>query len=354
MELIEEIIGGPIVPLPNADGGLTRRDKVRGMLLGVATGDALGAPHEFHYQTPLSAYTGRLEHRLVVVRRFQPGKKFGHVGMVTDDTEMMIALARAIANTGGYDLNTVVKEYLIWANSQCPFMGKNTRALFVGIKTIDGYAARHAALKGAPMSAWSQSNGCLMRCAPLAALPDADWERAAAQDCGATNFHPVCIGAVRAYLTAARALLAGQAAADASSAAVKCAATVELMDLRNAIVEGICQVPRDVTTNKGWVLHGIYCAFYALNDQAPTFGARVDRIVRLGGDTDTNAAIAGGLLGALFGESALLSETPTGSNIAAILSYRCTEGDLPRPERYAPARLRELADLLAGLDPGRP
>ena len=61
------------------------QDKIRGMLWGVALGDALGSPFE-KYKTgiPLSQYNGKLIHN---TGKYPPGK-------VTDDTEMTLTLAR--------------------------------------------------------------------------------------------------------------------------------------------------------------------------------------------------------------------------------------------------------------------
>lgn len=357
MDAIEELLGTeydpslePVspgsVPGGRAQTAARRRDLIRGMLLGVALGDALGAPHEFANQIPLEKYTGVLEHPLLVCRRFQGGKLKGNVGQITDDTEMTIALADAICRRRGYDRGAAIAGYLEWANSKCPFMGRNTRALFVGVKTIKGYEGRHAALCAEPRVKWSQSNGCLMRCAPLAALPDTEWGGAVALDSAATNPHPVCVDAVRAYVCAARELLAGETAAAATAKALVTATTDEVIA---AIATGRDQEPQDVSSEKGWVVHAVYCAFLALNGPEASFQDRIDRIERLGGDPDTNGAIAGALLGAQLGEAAMRAETRTGANIERVLANDPATGGLPRPKKYAASRLLSLADLLADL-----
>jgi ADP-ribosylglycohydrolase len=353
MELIESILGGPVVLA--ARSRAARRDRVRGMLFGVALGDALGAPHEFANQVPLARYSGRVEFPLTADRRFQGGRLVGGLGQVSDDTEMTIALANSIARAGGYDRDAAVRGYLDWANSRCPFMGRNTRALFVGVRTVDGFEARWRALRAAPVARWSQSNGCLMRAAPLAVLPEAEWRAAAALDCSLTNFHPICTAAVRAYVCAARHLLDGAAPAEATAAA--------LFDLTSGPVRTVVESALDdaasgvvrradaLQDQRGWVLHATYCAFLALNSGNATFQDRVDRVVRLGGDTDTNAAIAGGLLGAQLGENAMRFETRTAANLTAVLSLEGAAcGQLLRPRRYAAARLPALADALADLE----
>ena len=54
----------------------------------------------------------------------------------------------------------------------------------------------------------------------------------------------------------------------------------------------------------GWVKIAFQNAFYQLTHAADLEEGVVDTVMR-GGDTDTNAAIAGGLLGAVYGEGAV-------------------------------------------------
>ena len=135
MDLVEEILGAPFVePIPAAVAPVAGRrpDRIRGMLFGAAVGDALGAPHEFRHQIPLDWYAGRVQFPLTVVRRFQGGRLTGNVGQITDDSEMMIALADSIVAAGAgpaggrrvqafcRDRRTAtVLSYLAWANSGC-------------------------------------------------------------------------------------------------------------------------------------------------------------------------------------------------------------------------------------------
>jgi ADP-ribosylglycohydrolase len=335
MELAENDPWAPPSLVPGS-----RRDRVYGMLYGVALGDALGAPHEQQRGTPLSQYSGRLEFRLKRTRRYQR-VVYGAVAQITDDSELLIALAEAIAERGAYDRIAAIEAYLAWAGSKCPFAGKNTRALFWGIKTVRGYEARWRKIETP-----SQSNGCLMRAAPLAALDDL---AAPGLDCCLTNPAPVCVAATEAYVCAARALLRGAAPAEAAQLALACAAGD--LEARAAIEAGMQQLPRvvDEKETKGWVLHALYCAFWALLSPTDTFQDAVDAVVRLGGDTDTNAAIAGGLLGARFGAHALLGEPRTGPNIAALMACDTAGTQLARPSHYSARRLDGLAEALAAI-----
>lgn len=67
-----------------------------------------------------------------------------------------------------------------------------------------------------------------------------------------------------------------------------------------------CGVPADFPKN-GWVVHALQTAWWAIT-HADTLPAALELAVRAGGDTDTTAAIAGGLLGARWGASAIPRE----------------------------------------------
>jgi hypothetical protein len=117
-----------------------------------------------------------------------------------------------------------------------------------------------------------------------------------------------------------------------------------------SITEGRDRVKRDITgKDKGWTLHALYCAFFALSMTGYTYQDRIDTVIRFGGDTDTNAAISGALVGTWLGEIALRAEERTAQNIAAVLACDPATGDIPRPPKYSARRLAKLADALASI-----
>ena len=86
-----------------------------GALLGLAVGDALGAPLEF--SSPAEARI-RCESGLEMT-----GNSLWDPGEWTDDTAMALALAESIAEHGLIDLDDVALRYVAWASS-----GPNTSA----------------------------------------------------------------------------------------------------------------------------------------------------------------------------------------------------------------------------------
>ncbi len=248
---------------------------------GLMLGDALGAPAEFCTREDIhELYPEGLCDML-------PG--FGictdrRAGEVTDDTQMAYCLHQALQEANGWRPEIAYKHYLAWFATNPPDIGEATAA----------------ALSGHP-NAESQGNGALMRVLPIALWaathPGFDWQTAAREDAFITHPHPVCGDAnvvfVHALLTAMRPnITAEEIQFSALAFAVE-------NSLSSAVVEAIAaddMRPDYDGEHIGWVLVALHSAFYQLKNASSFRSALVD-IVSSGGDTDTNAAIAGALLG---------------------------------------------------------
>jgi hypothetical protein len=102
--------------------------------------------------------------------------------------------------------------------------------------------------------------------------------------------------------------------------------------------------PKSYSWQEGWVLIAFQNAVWQLL-HADSFEAAVIDTVMRGGDTDTNAAICGALLGALYGRAAVPIQWQT-----AVLNCRPKAGApgvlRPRPESLWPVDALELARAL--------
>jgi hypothetical protein len=101
--------------------------------------------------------------------------------------------------------------------------------------------------------------------------------------------------------------------------------------------------PPDFQSQMGWVLIALRNAFHHLNAGTPIEAALIET-VGAGGDTDTNAAIAGALLGAADGRASL-----PGRWVMPVLTCRPDPGlhpARPRPEEYWPDDLLDLTEAL--------
>lgn len=279
-------------------------DMAHGALWGAAMGDALGSP--FEHRRSISEYTGNVASVDTVVRsqqwqrtRTYPG------GQVTDDTEMMIAALCALVTHGGHvTAEHLVVEYVDWGVTNCPFGGKNTRKLFYGYKQPKHYQKRVE--KYAQDMKASQSNGCLMRCIPFALVPNG--VQLAGMDARLTNDNDVCQDAVQLYISVAKCLL-NNTSIEARINGIEQLLLSANDTIRQPALQGWTMQVRDVTgRTKGWVLHGLYsgllgCA-WALK-KGMLYPEIMRQIISLKGDADTNACIAGGLVGLVFGMEAM-------------------------------------------------
>jgi ADP-ribosylglycohydrolase len=310
-----------------------RLARAQGCLLGQIAGDSLGTPYEGRSAAEVAARCGPIGPRTLCDA---DGARPTLAGQPTDDSELALALARTLVRTRGFDAAHVRAAYEQWLASEPPWVGRTTRA----------------GLTGRP-DATSQANGALMRVSPLgllahAATPDqaAAWARAEA---ALTHPHPVCADASAAFVVAiAHAISQGAGARGAYEAALtwaRGAAQVEVLGAleRAAQAPPVCDGPQ-----AGYVLIALQNAFHVLLHHDRVEDALAATVLR-GGDTDTNAAIAGALLGAVHGRAALPDEWR-----ALVLACRAhaLRSSLPRPAAYWPTDVLELAEclLLAGAD----
>jgi ADP-ribosylglycohydrolase len=189
-----------------------------------------------------------------------------------------------------------------------------------------------------------------MRVAPLGIWADSPKTAAAhaAVDARPTHPHPVCVAAGAAY---AAAIAAG--VQDGSRAAMLRAAEAAagqgdgggaVLGALQAAVAG--RRPADYVRQMGWVLIALQNAFYHLAHAGTAEEALVET-EGAGGNTDTNAAIAGALLGAALGRQAFPSRRVL--PVLACWPLRELGAGQPRPAEYWPDDLPALAEaLLAG------
>ena len=334
-----------------------KSDKRNGAIIGHALGDALGAPVEFY---PYALYTGVLNTPIVRNTRAY-GTQVSSVGQITDDAEMALVLMDTI--NSGYTKEKAVVNYMLWANNNyegckgnMPFMGKNTRNLFIAPKpTYKLYQNRFK--KHYPDEITkenSQSNGALMRAYPLAFVDDWDIVRT---DVGITNPSELVQKAVFAYIMAIKMALNGNSKEEIKDAV----GNMPLDQPLSAAFQQACNGEfRDVTNCRGHVVHAFYCAFWGLF-QFEDYKTAIDAIISLSpeegvpakicqpgkwkkkevrvGDTDTNAAITGALLGAFYGLVEISSDPVTNSNIQVLLNCDSKKGDIVRPKKYSMASI---------------
>ncbi len=305
--------------------------RAQGCLLGQLAGDSLGSLVEF--QSPQEI---RREYPDGVRELADGGTWETIAGQPTDDSEMALMLARMLVKHRRYDSVEARKAYLFWFSSN-PF-------------DCGGTVSR--GLHGTP-NRESQANGALMRISPLGIFgANHDLARVsewAQQDAALTHPHPVCLQANALFAMAiADAIGTGKGAQDLYRQIEAWATEMKVeAALMKAIVDAPASSPADYLHLQGWVLIAFQNALWQLL-HAPSLEEGVVDTVMHGGDTDTNAAIAGALLGAVYGRDAIPAQWRD-----KLLNCRPEAGRRhvrhPRPECFWPVDALDLAmSLFAG------
>lgn len=307
-------------------------DRAQGTLLGLLAGDALGAQVEF-----LDAATIRARHPNGVTELRAGGTWNLVAGQPTDDGEMALALARSIVAGRGYDPAQAGAAYVAWGRSKPFDMGATTRA------GLDALAGRGRA------NPQSEANGALMRAAPIGIAAKGVPNRAGAwarADAALTHPHPVCQSANAAFCAAIAVGVAGGDRQAMFEAAYDWAIVhdgPEALPVRGVLRAAETNPPADFMRNQGWVLIALQNAFYHLAKGTPLAEAIITTVAQ-GGDTDTNAAICGALLGAAEGRSAL--PVSWQSRILGCRALPLRHVAHPRPATYWPDDAMDLAEAL--------
>lgn len=133
------------------------RDCIRGAVLGLAVGDALGAPLEGAPPPVASvAVAGGLE---------MTGGGWWAPGEWTDDTAMALKLAESISTLGVLATDDLAERYIRWANTGGKGIGRTTRSALVGARNAEDARARARAHYETTRLA--AGNGTAMRATPI-------------------------------------------------------------------------------------------------------------------------------------------------------------------------------------------
>ncbi|MFC8516583.1 ADP-ribosylglycohydrolase family protein [Streptomyces sp. NPDC057257] len=283
-------------PSPFPSPSPSRADRALGTVIGSAVGDALGAPFEFGPEGAFSA-------------RFPAPGGGGEMcggggwdpGEATDDTQMAVLVGESLLAHGGLEPADVFARFRRWAAAEPKDIGLQTEAVLTSGDPWGLAAAVHFRT-----SQRAAGNGALMRAATsavffarsgreatmdaarrLAALTHGDraaWE-------GTAVFHEL----VRVALDGGDPLTAVPDTLAAVHAEHR---------ERYARVLAPDWHPDLATEFNGAVWPCLASAVWALRTTS-SYEAAVRAAVDLGGDTDTVAAVTGGLAGAVYGVGAV-------------------------------------------------
>ncbi|KAF7562858.1 hypothetical protein G7046_g1272 [Stylonectria norvegica] len=305
-------------PSSNARQLSARQSRVVGALLGVHAGDSLGATVEFQ---PHASIAKKYPDGL---RDIVGGGPFSWpVGHATDDTDMTRGTLLAYRDfKPGDDIARLAGDYFLdWRNGNWPGRTKGRFPADIGNATRDGLSRYRKTRDpdNAGAGEGRSGNGSLMRCIPTG-LFELDPEQLIIDSISIskiTHDDSRCTTACAAYNTIVWHLIRGASPNEAIDAGESVAIKLEKRDsseVYRAIRQGrtlqIAQMAREGPPKEmkgrcaGYVLETLTLAIAAVLDMRSLEDVLVD-VVRIGNDTDTNAAVAGGILGARDGAAAI-------------------------------------------------
>jgi len=321
----------------DVDTADARRARLEGCLLGCAVGDALGLPCE-----GLSPAT--------IAQRFMPLDRYrllGRAGFVSDDTEQSALVVQALCKAhvrGGVDVDAAPLADHVVRAFRWSLLGWFWRLPFgIGLATLRAGLKLTLGLRRSGVA--SAGNGAAMRSMPLgAAIRDRGVRHAVARALAAVTH------------TDERAIAAAIFVADVAAGDDEALANVHEPALRAALERASDLSERSASVadaasalgTTGFVLHSVPFAWFCFVRFGVSFDA-VRAAIEGGGDTDTNAAIVGGWVGALRPSEVpqqlvdALVGGPFGPRHLRALARASADGTAPPPWWWPVALARNLA-----------
>jgi ADP-ribosyl-[dinitrogen reductase] hydrolase len=319
-----------------------KHDAIVGCILGTAVGDAIGLPYEgLNPRRAVKLLGPPDRHRLVMGR-----------GMVSDDTEHTCMVAQALIASGG-DLPSFQKS-LAW----------RFRLWLLGVPAGIGMATLRAILRlwigisPQRSGVFSAGNGPAMRAAILGVSIDDVTQLREFVQASSRMTHTDPKAEVGAFAVALAAQMASQSASPVTAAEYMARLKSLVDDTASEFLSLVTKVADSVNANdstvtfaqsmglargvSGYTFHTVPVALHAWLSHPKDFRQAIDSVLACGGDTDTTAAITGGIVGAGVGRAGIPEEW-----LAGLIEW-------PRTVAWMENLGTELAAALEQQSPRRP
>ena len=262
-------------------------EKLRNAVYGFAVGDALGVPYEFRDRG-----TFRCEGMTGFGTHDQPA------GTWSDDTSLVLATCDSIRTLGKINVPHMINRFseFLYNKKYTPFgevfdVGNQTAS---GIRFCDRFGMRSAP---GERDTNTNGNGGLMRILPLAFVDDCK-PVDITDVCAITHPHVISKQSCIIYTDALIQILDGESEID--------------LDFYGSFkffmrIKGLKNLSESEIRSTGYVVNTLEAALWCFMT-THNYADCVLKAVNLGGDTDTIAALAGGLAGLRYGVNAIPEE----------------------------------------------
>lgn len=277
------------------------------ILFGVAVADALGAPLEFVKPYQIDIEQVQSNYITISNRETGIGTWDKPVGTFTDDTSMTLCTAEYLVQDFE-DLNLLMKLFLDWsidgkwtADGDCFDIGSTVQESLINFQNSGDYRTSGLSRNE------NNGNGSLMRILPVLFKvkdldSDKDFELITESFSSITHSHPISINCCYIYLKLAKELLVSDNIDLAFGNLVR-----DLEDrfsnigvFQRLFSKNFLDTDRELFDADGYVLGTLEICVYCLLT-TNSYKDAVVKAISFGGDTDTNAAVCGGLAGIFYG-----------------------------------------------------
>lgn len=270
-------------------------DKIRGMLFGLALGDALGGPLEFMKQEDIRLKFG------VVEDMVGGGWLDLEPGETTDDTAMMLCLVKGILEKPEKPIEAIGNYFMEWYASNPKDIGITTRHALENYQVYRNWIKAGEAAHRASEEK-SAGNGALMRCAPVVFFYKDDYEKmieVTKMQSRMTHIDPLSIEACCINNHILWELFRGKGLEEGILSALK------RYDLEKRYQDCAERTVSYQQLNpSGFAVDTLRCSIYALLNTEDFYDAVVTA-VNMGGDADTIGAVTGAIAGLHYGYATL-------------------------------------------------
>lgn len=275
--------------------GVNGADLVTGCLVGLAVGDALGAPLEFSTR-------GQVRNRFPAGLREMIASRLWGRGEYTDDTQMALLIAESLLEKKAFFANDVATRFQRWAKTAKDVGVQTGAVVSMAHYTDDPDRCSLRYYEANPDS--SAGNGALMRCAPVALFyldsieELVDASRASAR---VTHYDPKAQSScVILNVWIRQAICCGVRDGRAEALSRLSASERSPWDRLQRIESCV----EDDIVSSGYTVHTLEAAAWSFLTTS-SYEEAVIRAANLGDDADTVAAVCGALAGAYYGYAAI-------------------------------------------------
>ena len=282
--------------------------KVKSVVIGSAVADALGVPAEFKSREAL------LENPVTDMVGY--GTYPVPAGSWSDDTSMALCALEVMANKREIDFNAIMDNFVKWYyEGEFTPTGVTFDAGNTCVEAILNYASAGVSpVFCGPRDEYSNGNGSLMRIHPFVlfgifkGLSLAERTELIKNASALTHGHERTVLACLIYMYVLEELLAKPTKKSIENgldlAVTRFCNNEEIAHYARIFKDGFAKTPENEIMSGGYVVETLEAAIWCLLN-TETYEECVLKAVNLGRDTDTTAAVAGALAGALYGYDAI-------------------------------------------------